>query len=104
MVMWVSLGEDLSEDAEEFGLLDLSVVGGVDGLDEVVDIILGGGVLGGVQVLHGSADEVVGLCVVEAAGVVLVELSEHGINGLSQLVVAISHLKSIISRAYLQLD
>ena len=83
----LSLGEDLSEDSEEFLLLDLSVAVFVNSCDEFSDIVLAGLVLGGVQVFHGCADEGVGLLLIKAAAVVLVELSEDGIDSLSQLVV-----------------
>jgi hypothetical protein len=90
-----SLGEDLPEDLEELGLLDLSIVGGVDGLDEFVDIGLAGSGAVGVQVLHGGADEVEGLLPVKGVAVVLVELLEDGVNGLSELIVGISHILQI---------
>jgi len=77
---------------EELGLLDLSVIGGIDSLDEIVDISLGGSRSVGVQMLHGGADEVVGFLLVEATISVLVELSKDSINGLSELIVGISHI------------
>ena len=91
-----SLGEDFPEDGEEFLLLDGSVSVLVDCGDELLDVVLAGLILGGVQVLHGGADESVGLLLVEGSGVVLVELSEDGIDCLPELVVRISHVNNQI--------
>ena len=78
--------KDLSEDLIELGLLDLSVSGLVDSLDELLDLLLGDlTVLS--ELLEGSLDEVVDLLLVKAIAVVLVELAEHGIDGFSELLV-----------------
>ena len=99
-----SLGEDFPEDGEEFLLLDLSVSVLVDCGDEFLDVVLAGLILGGVQVLHGGADESVGLLLIEVSGVVLVELSEDGIDGLSKLVVRVSHFKKQSNYTIIQIN
>lgn len=84
-----SFGHDLSEDLEELRLLDLSVSTLVNGLDELVDLFLGW--LLPTELSGSSTDEVVGLIGIKGVAVVLVELSEDGINGFSELLVGISH-------------
>lgn len=82
--------EDLLEDLEKLGFLDLSVSGFVNSLDESLNLLLAD--LGiGVHVLQGSSDEVVDLVCVQAVAVVLVELGEDGIDGISELLVGVRH-------------
>lgn len=82
--------KDLSEDLIKLGLLDLSVSGLVDSLDELLDLLLVDlTVLS--ELLESSLDEVEHLLLVKALTVVFVELAEHGIDGFSKLLVCVSH-------------
>ena len=81
--------EDLSEDLEELGFLDLSVSALVNSLNELVD--LGLRWLLSSQLLGSSADEVVSLISIKRVASILVELSEDGIDGISELLIGISH-------------
>ena len=84
--------EHLSEDVVELHLLDLSVSGFVDSLDEGVNLLSAGSLSSGFHLAQGSADEVVDFSCVQAVAVVLVELSEDGIDGISELLISISHV------------
>lgn len=91
-----SLWEHFSEDLEQLWLLDLSVSGFVDGLDEALHFLLGGGGAVGVNMLHSSTDEVEGFLSVKGTAVVLVKLSEDCVNSVSELLVSVAHLKQNI--------
>jgi hypothetical protein len=77
---------------EELWLLDLSVSGFVNRLDELLNITLGWGV-SSLHVAHGGRDEVINFVLVQAVAVVLIELSENSIDSVSQLLVSVAHLK-----------
>jgi hypothetical protein len=82
--------EDLLEDLKKLGLLDLSVSRLVNCLDESLNLLLGD--LGiGSHVIQGGRDEGEDFVGVQAVAVVLVELGEDGIDGISELLVSVGH-------------
>ena len=81
------LGDSL-EDFIEFGFGDFAVTVLVDCVDKSLDFLLGA-LPASIHLGKGSVDEVGNLIGVKGVAAVLVELAEHGINCISELLVAV---------------
>ncbi len=71
--------------------MDLSVSRLVDSLHESVNLLLGN-LSASVHVLQGFVDQVGNLAGIQGVAVVLVELAENSINGVSELLIGIAHI------------
>lgn len=91
-VIWMgrSFVGNLLEDLVEFGFGNLAITILIDGADELANFGLGG-LPASLHVGKGSIDQGGNLLSVEGVAVILVELGEHGINGLFKLFLSVWH-------------